>query len=84
MKRFIVVIHGWHVHSNGFTLHEVEAASVQEAEEKGAYLKDQREKPFDRCAYAVVEIESGERIARDLTWRERLTGKVTACTHSAN
>jgi len=77
MSRFIAVIHGWHVHSNGFNVHQIEAADKQEANEKAAYLTMQRQGKFDECAYVLVEIETEEaiRIPRKLTWRERLTGR---------
>ncbi|MCS3605303.1 hypothetical protein [Erwinia rhapontici] len=77
MSRFIVVIHGWHVHSNGFSVHQIDAIDNQEAAEKAAFLTMQRQKAFDKCAYVVVEIGQEEIInrARKLTWRERLTGR---------
>lgn len=77
MSRFIAVIHGWHVHSNGFNVHQIEAANKQEANEKAAYLTMQRQGKFDECAYVLVEIEANEEInrPRKLTLRERLTGR---------
>lgn len=78
MSRFITVIHGWHVHSNGFDVHQIEANTQQEAAEKAAYLTMQRQGKFDECAYVLVEIQSEEAIKqpRKLTWRERITGRV--------
>ncbi|WP_313677114.1 hypothetical protein [Pantoea vagans] len=77
MSRFIAVIHGWHVHSNGFNVHQIEAADHQEANEKAAYLTMQRQGKFDECAYALVEIKADESInrPRKLTLRERLAGR---------
>lgn len=77
MSRFIAVIHGWHVHSNGFNVHEIEATDKQLANEKAAYLTMQRQGNFDECAYVLVEIEAEEAInrPRKLTLRERLTGR---------
>jgi hypothetical protein len=75
MSRFIAVIHGWHVHSNGFTVRELRATTIHQAQMEACYLRDQREKAFDSCAVTVVEIESGERLARRLTWHERITGR---------
>lgn len=43
MSRFIAVIHGWRVHSNGFNVHQIDAANEQEAAEKAAYLTMQRQ-----------------------------------------
>ncbi|MEN4561777.1 hypothetical protein [Pantoea agglomerans] len=78
MSRFIAVIHGWHVHSNGFNVHQIDAANEQEAAEKAAYLTMQRQAKFDECAYVLVEIQSEEAIKqpRKLSWRERFTGRV--------
>lgn len=77
MSKFIIVIHGWHVSSNGFTVHEVEADSIEEAQKEGALLCYRREKAFDKCAYRVIEI--GERQVvkpRKLTFIERITGRI--------
>jgi hypothetical protein len=77
MSRFIAVIHGWHVHSNGFDVHEIEATEQQEANEKASYLTMQRQGDFDECAYVLVEVDADESInrPRKLTLRERLTGR---------
>lgn len=77
MSRFVAVIHGWHVHSNGFDVHEIEATDKQQANEKAAYLTMRRQKTFDECAYVLVEIGAEEAInqPRKLTLRERLTGR---------
>ena len=78
MSKFIAVIHGWHVHSNGFTVHEFEAEDMTQAIKEAAYLKDQRERPFDACAVKVIQISETEFVqkpARLTTW-ERITGVV--------
>ena len=76
MSRFIAVIHGWHVSSKGFNVHELKSVTQEEAQKEACWLKDQREADFDRCAYVVVEIDDREHLPRRLTWRERLTGKI--------
>ncbi len=76
MSRFIAVIHGWHVHSNGFTVRELKAVNRDQADMEACYLRDQRDRPFDSCAVTVLEIEVGERLARRLTWVERITGRL--------
>lgn len=83
MSKFIAVIHGWHVHSNGFNVHEFEATNRTEANQKAAHLAMQRQKSFDTCDYVVVEIASSESInrPRKLTLRERLTGMTHAPTN---
>ncbi|HFQ5663097.1 hypothetical protein [Enterobacter hormaechei] len=77
MARYIAVIHGWHVHSKGFTVHQLEATCRESAEKDAAYLSSQRKKPFCECAYVVVEVADSEtlRASRKLTIRERLTGR---------
>jgi hypothetical protein len=79
MSRFIAVIHGWHVHSNGFDVHQINATDKQEAAEKAAFLTMQRQGKFDECAYVLVEIQPEDAIKqpRKLTWRERFTGRVS-------
>jgi hypothetical protein len=77
VSRFIAVIHGWHVHSNGFNVHQLEARRLEYAEQEACWLKHQREASFDRCAYVVVEVDDREHLPRRLTWRERLTGKIS-------
>lgn len=77
MSKFIAVIHGWHVHSNGFTVHEIEAEDMTQAVKEAAYLKDQREQPFDACAVKVIQISETESVKKParLTWLERIKGK---------
>ncbi len=77
MSRFIAVIHGWHVESKGFDVHELKALDLIEAQKEACWLKQQRDAAFDRCAYQVVEICDRERLLRRLTWRERFTGKLS-------
>ncbi|WP_338523323.1 hypothetical protein NUH87_26570 [Pseudomonas batumici] len=76
MSRFIAVIHGWHVDSNGFNVHELKAANVQDAAKEACWLKHQREDTFDKCSYVVIEIDDREHLPRRLTWLERLTGRL--------
>ena len=75
MARYIAVIHGWHVDSNGFGVHELSATEKESAYNEAVLLKHKRESTFDRCAFTVVEIADNERLARKLTLRERLTGR---------
>ena len=76
MSRFIAVIHGWHVESKGFDVHELKATTQEEAEKKACWLKCKREAALDRCSWVVVEIEDREHLPRRPTWRERLTDKI--------
>ena len=75
MSRFIAVVHGWHVHSNGFDVHQLTSQTREEAEKEACWLKEQRDKTFDKCAYVVIEIDDRENLPRSLTWLERLTGR---------
>lgn len=76
MSRFIAVIHGWHVDSNGFNVHQLAATSKDAADDEACLLCARRDRVFDRCAYVVVEVDDKEHLPRVLTWRERLTGRV--------
>ncbi|BBW35469.1 hypothetical protein [Enterobacter hormaechei] len=75
MSRYIAVIHGWHVSSNGFDVHELSATDKEEAHNEAVLLKHQRESTFDKCAFTVIEITDHERLPRKLTFRERLAGR---------
>ena len=75
MARYIAVIHGWHVSSNGFDVHALSATDKESAYSKAVLLKHKRESTFDKCAFTVVEIADHERLPRKLTLRERLTGR---------
>lgn len=75
MARYIAVIHGWHVSSNGFDVHELCATDKEAAYDEAVLLKHERERTFDKCAFTVVEIADHERLSRKLTLRERLTGR---------
>lgn len=77
MSRFIAVIHGWHVHSNGFNVHQLESKTMADAQKEACWLKEQREADLDRCAYTVIQIDDSEHIPRRLTWRERFFGKLS-------
>lgn len=76
MSRFIAVVHGWHVQSKGFDVHELCASNPESADDEACLLAARRDAAFDRTAYVVVEIDDHERLTRRLTWRERLTGKI--------
>lgn len=77
MSNFIIVIHGWHVSSNGFTVHEIKAGSLEEAEKEGALLCYKRETTFDKCAYRVIEIGDKQIVKpRRLSMAERITGRL--------
>ena len=75
MARYIAVIHGWFVNSNGFDVRELGATDLESAHNEAVLLKYQREDTFDKCAFTVVEIADHERLSRKLTLRERLTGR---------
>lgn len=76
MSRFIAVIHGWHVESNGFTVRELDASNRRDADDEACLLAARRAAAFDCTAYVVVEVDDRERLHRRLTWRERLTGRL--------
>ncbi|WJO31021.1 hypothetical protein [Pseudomonas monteilii] len=76
MSRFIAVIHGWHVDSNGFNVVELAATDQKSADDEACLLAARRRDTFDRTAYVAVEIDDREHLPRRLTWRERLTGRI--------
>lgn len=76
MSRFIAVIHGWHVDSNGFDVHQLKATNKTAADDEACLLCARRNRTFDRSAYTAVEIDDLEQLPRKLSWRERITGKL--------
>ncbi len=76
MSRFIAVVHGWHVESKGFDVHQLAARTVEGADDEACLFAARRDAVFDRTAYVVVEIDDREHLPRRLTWRERLTGRI--------
>lgn len=76
MSRFIAVIHGWHVDSNGFDVHQLSATDKKAADDETCLLGARRNPVFDRSAYVVVEVDDREHLPRKLTWRERFTGRL--------
>ncbi|MBK5008440.1 hypothetical protein IAE33_000300 [Pseudomonas sp. S60] len=76
MSRFIAVVHGWHVDSNGFNVHQLTATNQKDADDEACLLSARRNATFDRTAYVTVEIDDREHLPRRLTWRERLTGRI--------
>lgn len=77
MSRFIAVIHRWHVDSKGFTAHAPLATVRKVAEGEAAVLARNAEGTCQRADYHVVEIgESELLLPRQLTWKERWTGRL--------
>lgn len=75
MGRFIAVVHGWFVDSNGFEVHELKSTDLDAARDEAVILTHKRASTFDKCACVVVEIAENEMLKRKLTLRERLTGR---------
>lgn len=75
MPRYIAVVHGWFIDSNGFDVHELNSITLESARDEAVLLKHKRASTFDECACVVVEIAEHERLSRKLTLRERLTGR---------
>jgi hypothetical protein len=79
--RFVVVVHGWHVTSKGFNVHEIEVESMEEAMGRAEEIRKGRDKVFDKCAAVVIPIYNKETIKKPVTGRrltlmERITGKI--------
>jgi hypothetical protein len=76
VSRFIGVVHGWHVDSKGFDVHQLKARTKSQAEDEALLISARRDATFDRTACVVVEIDDREHLPRKLTWRERITGRL--------
>jgi hypothetical protein len=87
MKKFIIVVHSWFIDSKYFQVEEIQSESKLEAEKEAAYITKQMETTFRKCAYKVIEIHKNEHIkinTRKLTWKERVTGKITNTSTAGN
>ena len=77
MSKFIAVIHTWHVHSDGFKVHALESGNRKDAEREAAWLSTKAKGFCRSSAYEVIEIgDTQGLLPRQLTWKERLTGKL--------
>lgn len=76
MSRFIAVFHEWHVHSRGFETVALSALDRLQAEMEAALLHRER-RGFYSNDFTLVEIDDREHLPRRLTWRERLTGRIS-------
>lgn len=76
MSRFIGVVHGWHVESKGFDVHQLKARTKEQADDEACLLSSRRSRAFDTTAYTVIEIDDREHLPRTLTWRERILGRI--------
>ena len=78
-NRFIAVSHFWFVRSEGFEVLELNSDNIKDAEMEAALIQVNSDNQFKKCAVKVVEIGGDESLfPRNLTWKERFTGKLTA------
>jgi len=76
MSRFVAVFHQWHVKSRGFDVLELAGSDRDQANAQAAVELRSRD-GFYRADYVLVEIGSAESLPRRLTWRERITGRLS-------
>jgi hypothetical protein len=77
--RYIAVIHGWHVQSNGFDVHNLKSTNEDDAYAEALLLMHKRQSTFDKCDFQIIEIGGGEfAIRRKLTLKERVIGRITS------
>lgn len=74
MKKYIIVLHTWFVDCGGFEVREIEAEGKKEAEEQAILIKHDLETSMRHVAFTVVPILEHQRVARKLTFMERLLG----------
>jgi hypothetical protein len=77
MKKFIAIVHSWHVHSKGFKTKEIEAETQDQAEKEAKLFCYEIDAPFNRSAVKLIEIGENECVKPiQLTPKERITGNV--------
>lgn len=76
-KRFLVVTHKWFVDSCGFEMLEIEAPDEKQAQERTDLLTYRAQGSHRHAASKLIILDDKESfINRELTWKERLTGKI--------
>lgn len=78
MPKYLAVTHRWFVDSKGFHVKEFEAENDDIAERERLVINDRLAENFKHASTKLIRLEPDLRISpRRLTWRERLTGKIT-------
>ena len=76
IMRYMIVAHNFWMGSKGWKIWHSKAKTEREAYEEAMVFKAEREGTFSHWACEVIEIANHERLRR-LSFRERLTGKMT-------
>jgi hypothetical protein len=77
MRKFIAVVHSWHVHSKGFKTKEIEAETKEQAEKESKLFCYEIDAPFNKSAVKLIEIGENECVKPiQLSLKERITGKI--------
>lgn len=75
--KYIAVFHHWWMSSIRFETKEIKATCLEDAETKADAIAHRKNRDFNHCRAVVIEIGEDEHLLhRDLTWRERITGRV--------
>jgi len=77
--KFVMVMHEWFVSSDGFTVKEIDARDADDAHNIASDIAHARNSRACHNADAtILQIADNEHLApRRLTWRERLTGRLS-------
>lgn len=76
--KYIAVFHHWWMSSIGFETEVLEADCLEDAEIKADAMAHRKGHDFNHCRAHVLEIGKDEHlIRRNLTWGERLSGRVS-------
>lgn len=78
MAKYLFVTHIWHADSKDFSIELHELESNERAYEMACTLSAKHGGARKMAVTKYVEIEQAERalVDRNLTWKERLTGKI--------
>lgn len=75
--KYIAVFHHWWMHSINFETEVIEADCLEDAKIKADAMAHRKDCAFNHCRAVVIEIGSDEHLLRrNLTWGERLSGRV--------
>lgn len=76
--KYIAVFHHWWMNTGHFETELIEAENLYAAEIKADAIAHRKNSTFNHCRAHVLEIDDDEHlIRRNLTWGERLSGRVS-------
>jgi len=75
--KFLMITHNWFVDSKGFEVEQIEAKDEKDAKDQMDLITFRKQGGLRHAASKLIILENEDVFAnRELTWTERLTGKL--------